>query len=906
MDWHSVCIIDLKETKDITSKVVSIEKDYAKSRYRVVFEDDSKEYDYAFNRIYFYDKPVEVQTEGKLVFVKGKLQPEIKTILRFGKWCKIQFFDDVLSAVNELDILFVDDKRTDQSVSGIMDYLMEVSASDDSRTIQQDEEPSFLQVQLQSMPVREDSVLYAFFNSDHPRYQKIQTPIIAPFSSNKSQIDAIRNALENNLSVIQGPPGTGKTQTILNIIANLLIRGKNVAVVSGNNEATRNVYEKLTNEGLGSLCATLGNKENIVAFFESQPLKIELKELIKGSDTPLKDRDMERVESIVSKLYSANIERAELVAQIDELGFEENKFPSKTSELQFVIPSCLSGEMSSMQCLKQSAFIEALYAKKMWAFRKKLRMYGRFHFWPRRDFSPSETVNYLQYRYYEEKKREITDRISDIDKLYPDERKKLILEAYRVASLKKLYYELNRQYGDLKEYLFDIKSYRKEPAFLNYFPIVLSTTHSLKYCALRGTLFDYVIIDESSQVDLASATVALGQAKNAVIVGDSKQLPHVIPERLHEPLDEIRKKYVLPPFMDYRRYSLLESLQMKYGGDIPSTLLNEHYRCDPEIIGFCNKRFYDNQLVIQTKHREGCGITIVETPSNTAIRRTNPRQAEVIATEIIPNEKDISEVGVVAPYRDQVSLIRERLGNGDVLVDTVHKFQGKERSTIVMSTTSDRVVFKEDPEHVDFLNNPNLINVAISRAKDHLFVIASRELLTQEGTLLQDLDKYVSYYSSSGDSGKVSSKVFSVFDLMFDDYAPILQNMKNRMLHISEFDSENIIATVINNLCASKKYGLLSYKFNYPFNRIINAGELSDIEDRNFVLTPGTHCDFVIFDRLNKGIRLIVEVDGKQHEDPVQKSRDERKDRILCEAGLKLIRIKTTDTNVVERIEGLL
>ena len=33
----------------------------------------------------------------------------------------------------------------------------------------------------------------------------------------------VKNALENQISVIQGPPGTGKTQTILNIIANLLI-----------------------------------------------------------------------------------------------------------------------------------------------------------------------------------------------------------------------------------------------------------------------------------------------------------------------------------------------------------------------------------------------------------------------------------------------------------------------------------------------------------------------------------------------------------------------------------------------------------------------------------------------------------------------------------------------------------
>lgn len=45
------------------------------------------------------------------------------------------------------------------------------------------------------------------------------------------------------ISVIEGPPGTGKTQTILNIIANIVMEGKNVAIVSNNNSATRNVLE---------------------------------------------------------------------------------------------------------------------------------------------------------------------------------------------------------------------------------------------------------------------------------------------------------------------------------------------------------------------------------------------------------------------------------------------------------------------------------------------------------------------------------------------------------------------------------------------------------------------------------------------------------------------------------------
>ena len=60
------------------------------------------------------------------------------------------------------------------------------------------------------------------------------------------QKQAVEHALSNQVSIIQGPPGTGKTQTILNIIANLLLAKKSVLVVSNNNSAVSNVVEKLS------------------------------------------------------------------------------------------------------------------------------------------------------------------------------------------------------------------------------------------------------------------------------------------------------------------------------------------------------------------------------------------------------------------------------------------------------------------------------------------------------------------------------------------------------------------------------------------------------------------------------------------------------------------------------------
>ncbi len=80
--------------------------------------------------------------------------------------------------------------------------------------------------------------------------------------------------------MIEGPPGTGKTQTILNLIANLLYHDKSVAIVSNNNSAIHNVLEKLSdfhiadfvNGGinLGSICAMLGKKENKENFITNQ------------------------------------------------------------------------------------------------------------------------------------------------------------------------------------------------------------------------------------------------------------------------------------------------------------------------------------------------------------------------------------------------------------------------------------------------------------------------------------------------------------------------------------------------------------------------------------------------------------------------------------------------------------
>lgn len=121
--------------------------------------------------------------------------------------------------------------------------------------------------------VREDSMLGAFLSGELPTSSALPRPApIYPFGFNASQKAAVEQAIGNALSIIEGPPGTGKTQTILNIIANAVMNGESVAVVSGNNFATKNVQEKLQKHGVEFISAYLGNQQNKMNLLRDKPL----------------------------------------------------------------------------------------------------------------------------------------------------------------------------------------------------------------------------------------------------------------------------------------------------------------------------------------------------------------------------------------------------------------------------------------------------------------------------------------------------------------------------------------------------------------------------------------------------------------------------------------------------------
>lgn len=79
--------------------------------------------------------------------------------------------------------------------------------------------------QLNKITPYKGTVLHAYCYGEN----EIRNPLkhyIFPFGVNESQLEAVENAFSSQISIIEGPPGTGKTQTILNIIANILANKK--------------------------------------------------------------------------------------------------------------------------------------------------------------------------------------------------------------------------------------------------------------------------------------------------------------------------------------------------------------------------------------------------------------------------------------------------------------------------------------------------------------------------------------------------------------------------------------------------------------------------------------------------------------------------------------------------------
>ncbi len=482
--------------------------------------------------------------------------------------------------------------------------------------------------------------------------------------------------------------------------------------------------------------------------------------------------------------------------------------------------------------------------------------------------------------------------------------------------------------------------------YLRRRPLFTSTIHSLKRCFTEVTQFDYVIIDECSQVSCLLGLIAMGCARRLVLLGDPMQLPAVITEE-HA---DLRAEFpdVDPVYLDKEGYSFLEACRTLFP-QAPFVLLNEHFRCPPAIAGFIN-RYYDGKLICKTPPQGGSPIHIrwyegdyweeqgkAKTPdrgrtfdgfdwencrvryNNAAGGRNKDRQAYVNERQIaIFLREEWPELAariradgsltacVLSPYAYPLYRLQQRLRElgaeteleeGDPEENTlpqltVNKAQGREYDLVYYLPVED--VGRRD--RWPWSQDKHLVNVAVSRAMREFRLILSAcwlpaEYQRQELGYAQELR-----HPEDGDGEnqlQLAALVRYAMDLGFTPVRSEIRSLfdavpwRRRMLGENAADSAP--ARCLEAALARLMPPGCRVRRELPLAELVPPEKQNVEEEENgeallsFLRFPDTKVDFVLYQ--GETPFCAIEVDGGHHrKDPRQKERDEKKNYWLKKA----------------------
>lgn len=885
---------DSSEFCDDTWKVLGYHEEL--TRVRVAYR-GGKEYAYSRDRVVILRNPKRRPlAEGERVEVDGNVWANVVDVVRFdgpgGPWWRI-FYRTATGEANRTyrRVRILGDARRSGPAAGVFDYWRGIV----SRLPEDDP----LRGPCDGLHfIHPESVLGRYLTGELPGPTGNVMPRIFPFLSNASQREAVRKALNHSISVIDGPPGTGKTQTILNLIATILLDpGKTVGVVSYSNAAVDNVHDKLVKLGFGHVVAGLGNKDKKKVFFAEQSRRNAEVAAFMSQESPMPPGG--QLDDVARQLHRLQEDEQRLAQRREELDayrLERRHFVRYFERQE--LP-----ELERLPLLRRSAgtILDYLADAELSRYdgpvgRLVRRVKGYFKYGPTGHLDPSDTdiVLQLQRAYYDRKIVELEQVVEQTTRALERADISGLSERHRLLSVQALQAALHQRYGASTRVTYKAEDYRRAfGAFAHDYPLILSTCHSLRTSIPSDHLLDYLIIDETSQVDLLAGGLALASCRNVVIVGDVRQLPH-IPK-----VDAGGAETPPSAAYDYVRHNLLSSVIELYGDALPRTLLREHYRSDPAIIGFCNRKFYADQLIPYTDGSpDAQPLVLFRTSEGNHMRqhrgggRSNQREVDVIRDDVIPKycaDTHEADIGITTPYRLQVDKVTDALIQ-NIQADTVHKFQGREKDVVIMTTVLDETW--RGRTGMKFVDEPRLVNVAVSRARKRFILVTNHDLLPTSRNL-RDLIDYIRYRNV--DHELVESDVVSVFDLLYRDYSARLRPLARRLRRELAYKSEDIIWTVLHEILAEPPYaGLDAVPQILLRNLLLDLTPLTS-EQAAYVRHRAS-VDFVVYNRVTNRPLLAIEVDGfAYHENnPEQLARDALKNQICATYAIPLLRLPTT------------
>ena len=353
---------------------------------------------------------------------------------------------------------------------------------------------------------------------------------------------------------------------------------------------------------------------------------------------------------------------------------------------------------------------------------------------------------------------------------------------------------------------------------------------------------------------------------------------------------KLRRRYHVADEYDYRKNSIYKTY-LACDAVSDEVLLRNHYRCNKEIIGFNNKKYYNSKLKICTKSEERNPLVYLNVKSGeTQLKNTSPAEVEQI-TEYAQMNKDKS-IAVITPFVNQKMLIEKAMKENhldNLVCGTVHAFQGDEKDVVLFSTAlSERT---HEGTYQWLKSNKELINVATSRAKDKLVLLADDEQLERLHAGQQDDDLYelVQYIKTNGQSQitekHVSSRALGIQPFSTETETAFLENLTHALENIWLSQSKYVI---------HKEVAISQvFRDNITYDDLFYMGRF----------------DFVVYER--QGAQelplLAIELDGKEHyEDAVVQERDRKKNRICQEHHMEIIRVENSYARRYNHIKDIL
>lgn len=280
--------------------------------------------------------------------------------------------------------------------------------------------------------------------------------------------------------------------------------------------------------------------------------------------------------------------------------------------------------------------------------------------------------------------------------------------------------------------------------------------------------FDTVIIDEASQILEPMLTGLLSKFKRFILIGDHKQLPAVVVQ--DGETSKIKNENLNAAGIFNARTSLFERMYLqviKNGWTDAYGILEEQGRMHHTLMTFPNEHFYENKLRLlpsskrqhaplffeksdeETSYLKKRKIFINSTEDLEVNWKTNKYEAEIcikVIEDLIKlyslnnKELDAESIGIITPYRAQISLIKKYMENlpieiaEKITVDTVERYQGGARDIIIISFCVNRLSQLESLVSLSQEGIDRKLNVALTRAKEHQILIGNETLLSKDST----------------------------------------------------------------------------------------------------------------------------------------------------------------------------